>query len=168
LLGADFSTEQTLVLVGVIYLLIRYGLSAWFKRFTVHRGMFHSIPAMFIVGLFVYLCYDSPMQRIRIFLAVGVMLGFLSHLVLDEIYSVDMLGFGLKLNKFAGSALKFYSSSWLASLVCYFLLIALGFLTLVEGNSARNAAVSDSASPQQTDVRPISSPPNQMPAVPNK
>src|SRR5438105_1099756 len=26
------------------YVLIRYGLSMLFKRFTVHRGMYHSIP----------------------------------------------------------------------------------------------------------------------------
>src|SRR6516225_6224583 len=43
--SAGYSPEQTLVLLGGIYLLIRYPLAALFKRFTVHRGMFHSLPA---------------------------------------------------------------------------------------------------------------------------
>ena len=55
------------------------------------------------------------------------MIGFLSHLVLDELYSVDFTGARLKLNKFAGSAVKFWSPSWPATLVCYAILGALGW-----------------------------------------
>src|SRR5438132_1108943 len=60
--------------------------------------------------------------------AGGVMIGFLSHLVLDELYSVDFMGARIKLNKFAGSAVKFWSPSWPATAVCYALLGALGML----------------------------------------
>src|SRR5579884_2872685 len=45
------STEQTIVILASVYLFIRYGLSSVFKRFSVHRGMFHSIPALLIAGL---------------------------------------------------------------------------------------------------------------------
>lgn len=121
------STEQTLVLLAAIYLFIRYGLSHIFKRFTVHRGMFHSVPALLIAGLTTYLGYPSEEVRLRVFLAGGVMLGFLSHLILDELYSVDFMGVRLRLNKYAGSAVKFASKSWPATLMAYLLLFVLAW-----------------------------------------
>jgi membrane-bound metal-dependent hydrolase YbcI (DUF457 family) len=123
--AAETSTEAILVTMGSLYLLIRYGVPAILKRVSVHRGMFHSIPAMLIAGLLVYTEYGSPNHGLRLLLAVGVMLGFLSHLVLDEIYSVDLSGFVPKLNQFAGSAVKFFSASPVANGVCYGILISL-------------------------------------------
>jgi hypothetical protein len=130
-----FSPEQTLVILGALYLFIRYTLSAWFKRFTVHRGIFHSLPAMLVAGLAVYLAYDNPNPKLRAYLAGGTMIGFLSHLVLDEMYSVDFLGFKVRLNKYAGSALKLYSPSWVATFACYLLLGVLVFLCLAQGGT---------------------------------
>jgi hypothetical protein len=121
------SPERTLVVLAALYLFIRYPLSAAFKRWTVHRGMFHSIPALLIAGLATYLLDPHGNPRVRLFLAGGVMLGFLSHLVLDEIYSVDFTGARLRLNKYAGSALKLASHSWLATLTTYLLLAALAY-----------------------------------------
>lgn len=121
-----FSMEQTIVLLGGVYLFIRYGVSQAFKRYTVHRGMFHSVPAMLIAGLAVYLIYNNPDDNIRWFVAAGVMLGFLSHLVLDELCSVDFMGARLKLNKYAGSAVKFWSSSAKATFAVYLVLFLLG------------------------------------------
>jgi hypothetical protein len=121
------STEQTLVVLIFVYLFIRYVLSHIFMRFTVHRGMFHSIPALLIAGLATYLLYPSDNVRLRVFLAGAVFLGFLSHLVLDEIYSVDFMGSRLRPNKYAGSALKFISKSWPATLTAYLLLALLAW-----------------------------------------
>src|SRR5262249_11147762 len=102
---------------------------ALFKRITVHRGMFHSVPAMVIAGLLIYLGDHRADPRVRLFLAGGVMLGFLSHLVLDEIYSVDLLGRKMiRLNRYAGTAVKFYSPSWIATLTCYTLLASLAYV----------------------------------------
>jgi hypothetical protein len=120
-----FTFEQTLVLLAGVYLLIRYGASAVFKRITVHRGMFHSIPAMLIAGLIVFLLSHGPELETRLYLACGTMLGFLSHLVLDEIYSIDFMGLKVRLNKYAGSALKLGSSSGAATTFTYFLLFVL-------------------------------------------
>src|SRR5439155_501532 len=89
---------------------------------TVHRGMFHSIPAVLIAGLLIYLFYPSHDDNLRLYLGGAVMLGFLSHLVLDELCSVDFMGMRLRLNKFAGSALKFGSPSWSATVTCYLIL----------------------------------------------
>ncbi|HET6572559.1 MAG TPA: metal-dependent hydrolase [Fimbriiglobus sp.] len=130
-LGTGMTQEGVLATLVFLYLLIRYGLGFVLRRVSVHRGMFHSIPAMLIFGLLVYLEYHGAM-RVRLLLAGGVMLGFLSHLVLDEIYAVDFNGVRLRLNQFAGSALKFASPSWVATCVCYGLLTGLGFLAYLD------------------------------------
>ncbi len=122
----NLGMEETIVILGAVYLLIRYGVSRLFKKHTVHRGMFHSIPALFISGLAAFLLYHTPDEVVRWFIAGGVAVGFLSHLVLDELYSVDFMGAKIKLNKFAGSTLKFWSPSARATFVTYLLLFGLG------------------------------------------
>ena len=126
------SMEQMILVLGGVYAIIRYGLSAFFKRITVHRGMFHSIPAMGIAGLIVFLLYHNPELRLRLYLAGGAMLGFLSHLILDELCSVDIAGATLKLNKYAGSALKLWSVSTLATLTTYGVFAGLSYLAMLE------------------------------------
>lgn len=136
---SGLSHDQMLVMMIGAYLVIRYGLAETFKRLTVHRGMFHSIPALAITGLIVFLLYDHEDLRIRYYLAGGAMVGFLSHLVLDEIYAVDLSGLVPRLNNFAGSALKLFSSSLPANLVTYallFVLAAAAWKTLEPGHDS--------------------------------
>jgi membrane-bound metal-dependent hydrolase YbcI (DUF457 family) len=124
----NHSPEKVVVVLAGVYLFIRYGLSNVFRRITVHRGMYHSIPAMLIAGLTIYLLEANLSRHVRLYLAVGMMLGFLSHLILDELFSVDFMGLTIRLNKYAGSALKFVSPSWIATLTTYALLAMLGYL----------------------------------------
>jgi hypothetical protein len=125
---AGLSIEQTLTVLILSYFFLRYVVSAGFKMVTVHRGMFHSIPAMLISGLVVYLAYPSADFRLKLFLGGGVAVGYLSHLILDEIYAYDFNGIKLKANQFAGTALKLGSPSWAATLLTYAVLIGLGYL----------------------------------------
>jgi hypothetical protein len=60
------------------------------------------------------------------------MLGFLSHLVLDEVYSVDWRGVKPKLKASAGSAFKFGSSSLSATATCYTILGGLLYLAYLD------------------------------------
>ena len=131
---AHMHVSQEGILAAILfgYLAIRYLGSRVFKHFTVHRGMFHSIPGMLIAGLVIYLGYHSPDRRLRVLLGTGVVLGFLSHLVLDELYSVDLRGMKVKLNKFAGTAVKFVSPSLIATVTCYSLLGALIYLAYLD------------------------------------
>jgi membrane-bound metal-dependent hydrolase YbcI (DUF457 family) len=140
-----FTPEQTLAIMFALYITIRYGVSAVFKKLTVHRGIYHSIPAMVIAGLIVFLCYHSPNVNLRLYLAAGTMLGFLSHLVLDELCSVDFNGVSIKLNQFAGSALKIKSHSWGVTFATYALLLGLGWLAYqdVERNPTYDRQVRD-------------------------
>ena len=127
---AGVGQEAMIVAVITLYFVIRHVGAYLLKSLSVHRGMFHSIPAMAIAGLVVYLAYDSPNVQIRLTLAAGVMIGFLSHLVLDELYSVDFNGLRIRLNSFAGSAVKFVSPSWFGTCACYLMLGGLGWLAL--------------------------------------
>jgi hypothetical protein len=132
ILGMNLPPEQSFAILIGSHVVVRYGLAAVFKRITVHRGMFHSIPAMLIAGLAVFLLYHQPEQLIRYYMAGGAMLGFLSHLVLDELFSVDLAGVKIRLKESAGSALKLMSSSWPANLATYALLLVLAFFAAME------------------------------------
>src|SRR5205809_5773519 len=71
LLNLQLTFEELVVVMAGIYLLVRYGLAEIFKRITVHRGIFHSVPARAIAGLAVFPLYHSPDPQIAICLALG-------------------------------------------------------------------------------------------------
>ncbi len=125
-------TPETMVFVAVLlYLGIRFGIGSLFRRFTRHRGMWHSIPAALIAGMLTYLLALSPEIEIRAFKGWAVVLGFLSHLLLDEIYSIDLYGRQL-LKSSAGTAMKLYDSRMLPNILSYVAVIGLGYLVLVD------------------------------------
>lgn len=126
--------EFRMLLAGAMYLFVRFGFSYIFKQLTVHRGMCHSLPAALIAGLGTYLAFNHMGDRGALAMAGGVMIGFTSHLLLDEIYAVDFKGLRPKLNQFAGSALKFTSKSGAATLTCWIIVLVLGYrVAVVEG-----------------------------------
>ena len=125
-----WSTETMVFASGLIYVLIRFGIGNLFRHFTKHRGMWHSIPAAIIAGLVTYLVGLSPEISIRIFKAWAVVLGFLSHLVLDEIYSVDLNGRRIKVKKSFGSALKWFGGRWTPNIFTWSVLAGLLCLTI--------------------------------------
>lgn len=137
----NLTPEQMLVILAGAYLIVRFGISALFKRITVHRGMYHSVPAMLIAGLAVFLLHrpehavGAEESQKRLYLAVGTMIGFLSHLVLDEFCAVDLSGGIPKLNHFAGSAVKLKSDSWIANGLTYTILFSLGYMAWVSTGS---------------------------------
>lgn len=123
--------EFRMLLAACMYLFIRFGFAYLFKQLTVHRGMCHSIPAALISGLSTYLIFSHMDHRGALAMAGGVLIGFISHLVLDEIYAVGFNGLKIKVNQFAGSALKFTSKSRPATLVCWLLVAILSYRVCV-------------------------------------
>lgn len=75
------------------FFFIRIIVMKIFIKYTKHRGIFHSFPALLIVFLLSLLVAWSTdlflMEKFSIALAIS--LGYFSHLILDEIYSVKML-----------------------------------------------------------------------------
>jgi len=102
-------------LLGIVtgtYLFIRYILFSLFNRLTVHRGVFHSIlAAVFFALLMTCISYHFLHWNILHAWLNGlfIALGFIVHLLLDELYSVDLSNARMK--KSFGTALKLFSHS---------------------------------------------------------
>jgi membrane-bound metal-dependent hydrolase YbcI (DUF457 family) len=119
--------ENILLIYILGYFTIRYGGAWLLGKITVHRGMFHSIPALFISSQITFLCFPGSDLRIRGLMALGIGVGFLSHLVLDEIYSVKWNGLSVKISNSAGSALKFVGPDYLANIITLGLMFTLTY-----------------------------------------
>ena len=120
---------EGVILVGAaIYLTIRFGMDWLLKTYAIHRGMFHSLPAMFIAGQVAFLAFAAEDPLRRYFIASAAVLGFLTHLVLDEIWSVNMGMFGPKYKKSFGTAMKFHGQELWPNLLTYALAVILGLL----------------------------------------
>ncbi len=105
-----FDWEQIVVAAGLIYLAFRFCIAEIFKRFSVHRGMWHSIPAAAIAGLLAFLIVSGASLEIRLFKTAAVVLGFMIHLVLDEFWSFEVRRGRLRIKRSLGTALKLWST----------------------------------------------------------
>jgi hypothetical protein len=133
---------EDMVIAGApIYLFIRFGLGTLLKRVTVHRGMFHSIPALLIAAMIAFLICDTGLTTVRFFKSGAVALGFLSHLVLDEIWSVNLSSRGPLVKKSFGSALKFFGPSAGGNSAAYGILIMMALLVVQDTQSQPPARI---------------------------
>ncbi len=124
--------DQQLAMILILYFFVKYGLCNIFKHFTVHRGMFHSIPTMLILGSLVFLATkhstaEEETMIHRLTFAIFAMVGFFGHLVLDEFYSINLDGMALSVNQFSGTAVKFIGPSMGSNVFCYALLGGCGY-----------------------------------------
>ena len=131
------NTERAMFLGLALYAIVRYGGATLVGKLSVHRGMFHSVPALIIAAELTFLCYKSGNLNVKCFMAGAVAVGFLSHLVLDEMYSVQWNGGRLRLAKSAGSAMKMIGKHFWPNAVTYGLLGFLTFAVFVKAGLAR-------------------------------
>ena len=120
-----FDTETAICFFAAAYCGIRFVVAPIFKRFTVHRGIFHSIPFILLAGEAVALGLVGLGPRERVIIGASVVLGALTHLVLDEVFAVNFLG--MKMKKSFGTAIKLWAPSLPATLVCYAALVVLSW-----------------------------------------
>lgn len=111
--------EEMVLAAGLVYVLIRFFLAEIFRRYTVHRGMWHSLPAAMIVGMFAFLVMSTEDISVRLFKTSAVVIGFMSHLILDEIWSVDFRRGQYKFKQSFGTALKLWGNNRWANYVTY-------------------------------------------------
>ena len=114
--------------VVLAYVAVRHGLRRVLSRLARHRGISHSLPTCAVWGLLTYLCYPSKYHGLRVLMALAVVVGFFSHLLLDEICSVDLRG--ARVNKAFGTAIKFWARNPWSTLAMYALLGYLTWLTI--------------------------------------
>lgn len=113
-----FAAENDLPIVYLwaaglgIYLIVRFPFWSFFQKVTVHRGSIHSLISAtlfsFITVAISYQIFDKDPFTAWI-IGLFMFFGFLLHLVLDEIYSVDFMGRRLK--RSFGSALKLFDKN---------------------------------------------------------
>jgi hypothetical protein len=120
--------EMMLLITVGIYFMLRFGIAEAFRRYTVHRGMWHSIPAAFIACLFAFVASSCVDMNLRLFKTVAVFVGFMSHILLDEIWSIEYRRGRYLFKHSFGTALKFWSQNRVANLFCYSLLFLLCFI----------------------------------------
>ncbi|MFN0053765.1 MAG: metal-dependent hydrolase [Planctomycetales bacterium] len=128
------SRDAALLLAVLLYVAIRFGAATLLNLVAVHRGMFHSVPALMIAAEITYLAYACEQSTVRLLMAVGVALGFASHLILDELYSVKWNGATLQLKASAGSAIKWIGKDWRSNIVAYGILFTFSYAILVDGS----------------------------------
>lgn len=126
-------THDAMVLVAVsLYLVVRFGVTNMIRKYTVHRGMFHSLPAgLIFAGMAFLVCGGAPFE-IRCYKAGGVLAGFMSHLLLDEIYAVEWKGGRWRFKKSFGTALKLWGEDGWANFSTYAKLAIVVMLILGE------------------------------------
>lgn len=131
ILGADASIAL-MWLVGVVsFITVRYGLWYIFARFTVHRGIFHSLLAGAFFSVFATVIAFHLMAlpaKISWLMGLCLMIGFIIHLFLDECYSVDLVNGRIK--RSFGTAMKLFdyqgwiNSLWMLCLISGLVLLA--------------------------------------------
>lgn len=125
----QYSILELWLLWVLVYLFIRYPVWLVFARFTVHRGIFHSLAAGLFFGLFMtdlsYLIFAcSPLLSWMV--GAFICFGYTLHLLLDEIFGVDFMNTRIK--RSFGTALKVIdyrnlTNSAVMILVVYFLFL---------------------------------------------
>jgi len=144
---AGLSSEATVLAGASLYLVVRYGVAWLVSRYAAQRGMLHSLPAAAVAGQVAFLSFGAEEPLHRYYIASAVVLGFLIHLVVDEIWSVKEGHFGPKFKTSFGTAMKFYGPEAWSNLLSYVLVVALGVL------SATDAHWSEKSLPTRQYVR---------------
>ncbi|MDX2287353.1 MAG: metal-dependent hydrolase [Hyphomicrobiaceae bacterium] len=112
LCAPHFSVVELWVLWLGTLVFVRYGLHAVFHHLAVHRGIWHSLLAAVFCGALTIVVFKEVLgQHAGVaWLGGGFMVvGYLVHLLLDEMYSVDFMGNRIKQS--FGTALKLYDGS---------------------------------------------------------
>lgn len=99
----------SLLALALAYAAIRFGAIHVFRPITVHRGVFHSLPMAVvltsIVAIVATVGVGADVVTAWVYAAL-FLVGFVTHLVLDESYSVDLANRHIK--RSFGTALKLF------------------------------------------------------------
>ncbi|SEI44760.1 LexA-binding, inner membrane-associated putative hydrolase [Allopseudospirillum japonicum] len=100
---------QQAMILSAAFVSVAYGAKQVFSRFTAHRGIFHSLLAgalfalLQVLGAYYILALEAVAAWWQ---GAAVFIGFTIHLLLDEIYSVDLTN--IRIKRSFGTALKLW------------------------------------------------------------
>jgi membrane-bound metal-dependent hydrolase YbcI (DUF457 family) len=124
--SAEFFWKDKVTDSFLVFLTIYFGIRGLFKFLTVHRGIFHSIPAAFLMGLIGMTIAEYYQFETKLAVGFAISSGYLCHLVLDELNSaINMDGTTFKPKKSLGTALKLYSANKVITVIIYLAIIIL-------------------------------------------
>ena len=135
--------ELWIIALGT-FLGIRYAAHFVFHRMSYHRGIYHSILAGVFFAFLTAVVYKHLLGRpegVAWLAAAFMFIGYLVHLVLDEIYSVDVMGTRIKAS--FGTALKLWDyrklghSAAMAAAVAGLYMLTPPTRTFVDGVASR-------------------------------
>lgn len=124
-------TWHSFVAAGLAWLIVRYPLAALFQKITRHRGLAHSL----IVGCLWALAWlhfahwqfvegGLTQEKLIFWLQACALLGgFLLHLLLDELYSIDIEG--MRLKRSFGTAMKLLDRRFMSGSIGVMILLGL-------------------------------------------
>ena len=133
----DYPNDWQIIALWAVgtFVFVYLVIGTLFKKFTRHRGMAHSLPSALLAGLLTFFLADhfSFSEMESFVLGVAMMVGYVGHLLLDELYAdVNFHGTPFIPNKALGSALKIKSDDTVTNLMVYG-----GILFLMAGNVGR-------------------------------
>jgi hypothetical protein len=108
-LERKYSIAEMLVLWLGTFVLVRFGAKELFFRFSYHRGVWHSLLAMALCAFITAWVFHKLLGRdesVAWLAACFMGFGYLTHLILDELYSVDVMDTRIKAS--FGTALKLF------------------------------------------------------------
>lgn len=124
-----WSVMELLTLWVVTFLVLRYIVLGFFIHATVHRGILHSLPAavMFFFAMILVLHKGFRLPAGQSWLGGTFFFGgYLLHLFMDELTSLNLFGLGNK--KSLGTACKLYDkANWRVTLSVYAALLLFFF-----------------------------------------
>ena len=131
LFGLDrkYSIAEMLILWLGTLLLVRFGAKEVFFRFSYHRGVWHSLLALVFCAFVTAVIFSRLLGRddgIAWLGAAFMGVGYLTHLILDEIYAVDVMDTRVKAS--FGTALKLFDYRHLGHSAAMAVAVALVFL----------------------------------------
>lgn len=140
-----YSVAELWVLWLGTLIAVRYGLHALFHHLAVHRGIWHSLLAAAFSACLTAVIFKHVLGRHEgvAWLAAGFMaVGYLVHLLLDEIYSVDVMDTRVKSS--FGTAMKLIDTRHPTATGAMVVAAALAFYaappmtTFIDGMSSRS------------------------------
>ena len=119
--GVDL--KKSAFVLFVIPFLILYLIKPAFTKMTSHRGIYHTIPMGLVISIStMYL----PFTSYKFIISSSFMLGFLTHLLLDEIYSsITISGLRIRPKKSFGTAMKWFAPTMYANVILNIILVIL-------------------------------------------
>lgn len=145
LLAEKLSIAELWIVWLATFFGVRYGAHAIFHRMSYHRGIYHSVLAALFFAFFTAVVFKYLLGRhdgVAWLAAAFMFIGYMIHLLLDEIYSVDVMDTRIK--RSFGTAIKLYDSKHMGHTAAMATAMILAFAftpstkTFVEGVASKS------------------------------